>query len=325
MYVLGIESTAHTIGIGLVEDGKILKNALHTYNALGEGIVPRKAAEHHVEWAPKLLKEVEEVVDIKEVDYISVAIGPGIGTTLKIGNVLARYLAIKYNKPLIPVHHGHAHLCIAQHFAKLHDPIYVYVSGGNTQILIYEKKQLKVVGETIDIGIGNLFDTFARELGLLNANGKALADLAANAKTFIPLPYNVKGMDLAFSGLLTKAVQLKHTHKKEDLAFSLMETSFAMVVEVTERAALLFDKKEIVLAGGVAQNTRLQNMIAGMAQHYGWKWGTAPSQFNRDNGAMIAFCGFLNKHNATKNIETLKVKPYFRFEELQDVVMVDNR
>ena len=106
------------------------------------------------------------------------------------------------------------------------------------------------------------------------------------------------------------------------------ETDFINILKILKKGNIpLFseERKEIVLAGGVAQNTRLQNMIAGMAQHYGWKWRTAPSQFNRDNGAMIAFCGFLNKHNATKNIETLKVKPYFRFEELQDVVMVDNR
>lgn len=300
MITLGIESTAHTLGIGIVRDGKVLSNELDTYKPVNEGLLPRKAADHHADVFAKVLKASlkKARVKMKDIDLIAFAQGPGIGAPLSIGVGMAKYLATLHNKKIIGVNHAYAHIKISEHLTRLRDPLIVYVSGGNTQIIIEEKGKKKnagsmhVLGETLDIGIGNLFDTFGRAIGLRYAHGSELAKLAAKGK-YVELPYTVKGMNLVFSGLLTHAEQLYKQGKanKHDLAYSLFETSFSMLCEATERALFLTKRKAIILCGGVAQNQRLQHMLKTMCKDDGVKFGVAPNEFNKDNGAMIAYAG----------------------------------
>ncbi len=295
MISLGIESTAHTLGIGITKGGKVLSNIYDTYKPpAGEGILPRKAADHHAELFSSLLKSSlgNAGLKMKDVQLISFAQGPGIGAPLRIGVVLAKYLAKRYGKPIIGVNHAYAHAKISELQTGLESPLYVYVSGGNTQLLIEEKSGFHVLGETLDIGLGNLFDTFARDIGMEYAHGSALAKLAEGGK-YVELPYSVKGMNLVFSGLLTSATRLAKTEPKKDVAFSLMETSFAMTCEAAERALFLTKKKKLVVCGGVAQNSRLQEMLRMMCSEDGVEFGAAPADFNRDNGAMIAYAGEL--------------------------------
>jgi N6-L-threonylcarbamoyladenine synthase len=318
MLVLGIESTAHTLGIGIVEDKKILSNDLDTYKPIGEGIVPRKAADHHASaFYSVLTKALEQAkINIRDIDLIAFAQGPGIGSPLRIGCFAARYLAKTFALPLVGVNHCFAHLAIAEALTSFHDPLYAYVSGGNTQTIVKEGNGFKVVGETLDIGMGNLFDNFARAIGLSYGHGSQLAKLAEHGK-YVDLPYTVKGMDLVFCGLLTSAEKKIKTHKKEDLAFSLMETAFAMYCEVVERAMHLYGKKELILCGGVAQNKRLQEMMKGMCKENGWKFYVAPDEFNRDNGAMIAYAGYLLRAKATKDPLDWPAKQHYRIDEVR--------
>lgn len=293
MITLGIESTAHTLGIGIVKDGKVLSNIYDTYRPpAGEGILPRKAADHHAGLFLQILKENLEKAGLgmKGVDLVAFAQGPGIGAPLRMGVVMAKYLAKKFCKPIIGVNHAYAHAKISESLTGLKNPLYLYVSGGNTQLLVEEKAGFHVLGETLDIGVGNLFDSFAREIGMEHAHGSALAGLAKGGK-YVELPYSVKGMNLVFSGLLTHASKLAKTHRKEDVAHSLMETAFAMSCEVAERALFLTKKKKLVVCGGVAQNRRLQEMLKMMCKEDGVEFGAAPDEFNRDNGAMIAYAG----------------------------------
>src|SRR5207253_10773976 len=117
-------------------------------------------------------------------------------------------------------------------------------------------------GEARDIGIGNMLDKFARECSLPFPGGPILEKLAGDGRTLLPLPYSVKGMDVAFSGMLTAALALrKQGASMEDLAFSIQEVAFAMVTEVTERAMAHLDNDEVVLGGGVARNRRLQGLV----------------------------------------------------------------
>lgn len=312
MITLGIESTAHTLGIGIVENKKIISNIHDAYKPINEGIIPRKAAEHHAELFTKILKEnlLKAELQMKYINLIAFAQGPGIGAPLRIGTVLAKYLAKKYNKPLIGINHAFAHVKISEHLTGLKSPLYLYVSGGNTQLIIEEKIGFHVLGETLDIGLGNLFDAFGRKIGLEYAHGSVLAELAKNGK-YVELPYSVKGMNLVFSGLLTHASKLAQIHKKEDVAYSLMETAFAMVCEVTERALFLTRKKKLVICGGVAQNKRLQEMLKIMCREDKINFGVASDEFNRDNGAMIAYAGEI----AYKKYGT---KPVEEWEAIQD-------
>lgn len=117
------------------------------------------------------------------------------------------------------------------------NPIVLYVSGGNTQIIAYSQKRYRIFGETIDIAVGNCLDRFARILKLSNypSPGHNIEQLAKNGKIYVPLPYIVKGMDMSFSGVLTHIEDFAATLQEysiEDLCFSLQETVFAMVCMV---------------------------------------------------------------------------------------------
>jgi len=295
MIVLGIESTAHTISLGIADNGKILSNVLDMYSGGSEGLIPRKLADHHANvFAEVLSKSLAEAnVSMDDIDLISFSQGPGIGAPLSLGVSAAKYLAIRFGKELVGVNHCYAHAKISEHFCKMKKPLVLYISGGNSQILLEKDDgHYHVLGETLDIGIGNLFDSFARAINMEHAHGSALAKLAKGGE-YVELPYSVKGMNLVFSGLLTAAEKAAKTHPHRDVAHSLMETSFAMTCEVTERALFLTKKKHLVACGGVAQNRRLQDMLATMCKEDGISFGVAPDEYNRDNGAMIAYAGWL--------------------------------
>ena len=297
MITLGIESTAHTLSIGITGDGKVLSNAIDTYRPpKGEGLIPRKLADHHVEVFAKVLEKALKDAKIKmhDIDLIAFSQGPGIGSALAVGCGAAKYLAARCDKRIIGVNHCYAHVKISEHLTGMKNPLILYISGGNSQIIIEKNGVYHVLGETLDIGIGNLFDSFARSIEMKHAHGAELEKLAHGGK-YVELPYTVKGMNLVFSGLLTSAEKLAKTERKKDVAFSLMETSFAMTCEATERALFLTRKKSLVVCGGVAQNRRLQNMLKTMCKEDNVKFGVAPDELNRDNGAMIAYAGEIMK------------------------------
>ncbi|MBI4162328.1 MAG: hypothetical protein HY513_01485, partial [Candidatus Aenigmarchaeota archaeon] len=198
---------------------------------------------------------------------------------------------------LIPVNHPVAHIEIGKYACKLNDPIIVYVSGGNTQIIGYNNKKYRVFGETLDIAIGNARDMFIREATGDFPGGPVMDKLADNGKNFIELPYVVKGMDLSYTGILTAALKkLKDKNNKlEDIAFSFSETTFAMLCEVTERALAHTGKNELILVGGVAASPHLQRMMRIMCKERGAKFEVVPQQYSGDNGTMIAWTGSLSK------------------------------
>jgi N6-L-threonylcarbamoyladenine synthase len=157
------------------------------------------------------------------------------------------------------------------------NPVVLYVSGGNTQVIAYSNGRYRIFGETIDIAVGNCLDRFARVVGLPNdpSPGACIEAAAREGKKFIALPYVVKGMDVSFSGLLStlekEAGRLLASGEATvaDLCFSLQETVFAALVEVTERACAHAGRSEVLLVGGVGCNRRLQQMMQTMAEDRG--------------------------------------------------------
>jgi N6-L-threonylcarbamoyladenine synthase len=287
MKVLGIESTAHTFGVGIydAQEDKIIANQKAFYKTPpGQGMIPIVS---------QALDESQ--LKISEIDAISYSAGPGLGPCLQVGARMAAGLAEKAKKPLIAVHHGHAHLEVARWQAGFEDPLALYVSGGNTQIIISLKKSFfgppfAVLGETLDIGVGNLFDALGRKLGLEFAHGSQVAKMAEKGN-YHQMPYTVKGMNFAFSGLLTYASKQIGKIDANDLCYSLMETAFAELCEASERALLMSRKDEVIVCGGVAQNQALMQKMKMMAKMHGAKCETCESQYNADNGAMIALLG----------------------------------
>jgi universal protein Kae1 len=294
MVTLGIETTAHTFGVAVVKDGKILSNVKDSYTTESGGIIPIQAAKHHVEVAEQIYKEAiaEAKISEKDIKAIAVSNAPGLAPCLIEGLKFAKKLAKRLKIPLVPVNHCIAHLEIGR-VTGAKDPVMLYVSGANTQIIAYEAGKYRIFGETLDMGVGNFIDSFARHLGIGFPGGIEIEKLAKQSQNYIELPYTVKGMDIALSGILTNLRQKIESkkHNKEDLCFSMQETVFAMLVEVAERALAHTGKKELLLGGGVACNKRLQEMCDIMCKERGAKLFVPENSLLVDNAGMIAFLG----------------------------------
>ncbi|MGV8152519.1 MAG: KEOPS complex N(6)-L-threonylcarbamoyladenine synthase Kae1 [Candidatus Nanoarchaeia archaeon] len=320
--ILGIESTAHTFGIGIVDNGNILCNVKDMYTTKEGGIIPAESAKHHSLVSDNLYKDALQKAKINEKDITAIAFSqsPGLAPCLKQGLLFAKKKAKELNVPLIPVNHCVAHLEIGRLTGAL-DPVLLYASGANTQIIAYAAGKYRVFGETLDIGIGNFIDNFARVAGIGFPGGPKIQELAKTGK-YIEIPYSIKGMDVAFSGLLTN---LKQKYEKganiNDLAYSLQETAFAMLVEASERALAHTGKKELLLGGGVACNTRLQEMARIMCEERGVKFFVPENQYLVDNGGMIAYLGeIMHKKNIfvdQNGFDTLDFDPSLRTDEIE--------
>lgn len=229
-----------------------------------------------------------------EVDLVAFSQGPGLGPCLRTVATAARALSLSLGAPLVGVNHCVAHLEIGRKVTRCMDPVLLYVSGGNTQVISYANGRYRVFGETLDIGLGNLLDKFGRKVGFPFPSGPEVERRALDGSELLSMPYTVKGMDVAFSGILTAAL---NRHKKgarlEDLCFSLQEVTFGMVTEVAERAMAHLDKDEVLLGGGVACNRRLRKMVGRMAEERSAKMFVPPPDLCVDNGAMIAWTGSL--------------------------------
>ncbi len=315
---LGIEGTAEKLGVGIVSaEGEILANLVRQMK-VAEGIHPSEAAQHHATHLPALVRAGLERagVEMRELSLIAFSRGPGLGPCLRVAAVAARALALKHKLPLLGVNHCVAHIEIGRLTTGAEDPLTVYVSGGNTQVTAFAQGRYRVLGETIDIALGNCIDQFARELELGMPGGPVVERLARRGR-YLPLPYVVKGMDLSYSGLLTAAVRLAERERVEDVCFSLQETAFAMLVEVAERALVQAEKEEVLIAGGVGVNARLQQMLAGMCSEHGVRLHVPPGEVLGDNGAMIAWLGVLSYLSGERQrLEDTHVRQRWRTDEV---------
>lgn len=327
MIGLGIECTAHTLGIGIVEEGKILANVRDMYTTEEGGIIPSESAKHHEKVFENVLKEAlnKSQVKLQDLDFISLSIAPGLAPCLLVGLRKAKELSLKLNKPVVGVNHCVAHLEIGK-ITGAKDPVMLYTSGANTQIIAYASGKYRVFGETLDIGVGNFIDNFARYSGIGFPGGPVVEKLAKQGKNYIELPYKVKGMDITLSGILTNLKQKVESGKysKEDLSFSLQETVFAMLVETAERALAHTGKKELLLGGGVACNSRLQEMCKIMCKEREEKveFFCPERSLLTDNGAMIAFLGeimFKAKSNVftKENLNDLDINASERTDDIE--------
>jgi len=290
--IIGIECTAHTFGVGAVEKGKILANVKDMYVPEKGGIIPMESAKHHTHVADKLWNEALSKAGINggSVDAIALSNAPGLSPCLIAGLHFAKKKALELGVPIVPVNHCIAHLEIGRSVGA-RDPVLLYASGANTQIIAFASGKYRIFGETLDIGVGNFIDKVARHFGMPFPGGPKM-EIAARGGKYIELPYSIKGMDVSFSGMQTKLQQLFDKGEKvENLAFSLQETAFAMLVEAAERAMAHTGKNELVLGGGVACNSRLQEMCRIMCKERGAKFFCPECSLLVDNAGMIAYTG----------------------------------
>src|SRR3989344_42412 len=316
---LGVESTAHSTSLGIINDkGEILSDVKDMYKTEKGGLIPVEVAKHHNKVFPELLKQI----DIEDINIISVSAGPGLAPCLSEGMKFAKDLSKKFKIPLIPVSHLIAHLEIGKLLTKVKDPVFVLATCANTQIIFFEDKRYHIGGETLDVGLGNALDKFGRAIGLGFPCGPKIEELAKSGK-YIELPYSVKGQDLVFSGIITEAInKFKKGKKKEDLCFSLQETLFAMLCEVTERAMAHSNKKEALLIGGVAANQRLIEMLNIMCKERNANFHVVPLKYSGDNGVMISWQGILQykankKYYDNLKLENIDINPNWRADQLK--------
>ena len=319
---LGMEGSANKLGVGVVvyelghpdngdsEPFRILANPRKTFIPRpGEGFLPRETAWHHQAHVSPLVARALREAEItpRDVDCICFTKGPGMGAPLRSTALAARTLAQLWGVPLVAVNHCVGHIEMGRVVTGARNPVVLYVSGGNTQVIAYAQRRYRIFGETIDIAVGNCLDRFARALGLSNdpSPGQNIelcarqALLQPGGAKLLELPYVVKGMDVSFSGLLTyieaeaKARLEAGTCTVADLCYSLQETIFAMLVETTERALAHVGTNEVLIVGGVGCNRRLQEMMGAMMRERGGKTFGMDGRYCIDNGAMIAQAGIM--------------------------------
>ena len=325
---IGFEGSANKLGIGIISNGVILSNLRCTYiTPPGHGFQPKFTAIHHRTEIIGLLQRSLETsgIDPKNIDCVCYTKGPGMGAPLVSVAVVARTLSQLWGKPLVGVNHCIAHIEMGRLVTGASDPTVLYVSGGNTQVIAYSDRKYRIFGETIDIAVGNCLDRFARVIKLSNdpSPGYNIEQLAKEGKKYLELPYSVKGMDVAFSGItsyiesVANRVLESGDYTKADLCFSLQETIFAMLVEVTERAMAHTGSKEVLIVGGVGCNERLQDMMRQMCVERGAVLCATDERYCVDNGAMIAHTGLeMFKCGVTTDLKDSWCTQRFRTDEV---------
>ncbi|ELY47513.1 bifunctional N(6)-L-threonylcarbamoyladenine synthase/serine/threonine protein kinase [Natronorubrum sulfidifaciens] len=298
--ILGIEGTAWAASAAVYDcatDDVVIES--DAYEPESGGIHPREAAEHMHEAIPRVvetaLEHARQTHDGPEteppVDAVAFSQGPGLGPCLRIVGTAARALSQALEVPLVGVNHMVAHLEIGRHTADFDSPVCLNASGANAHLLAYRNGRYRVLGETMDTGVGNAIDKFTRHVGWSHPGGPKV-EAAAKDGAYVDLPYVVKGMDFSFSGIMSAAKQAHDDGVPiEDICFSLQENIFGMLTEVAERALSLTGSDELVLGGGVGQNARLREMLETMCDQRGADFHAPEPRFLGDNAGMIAVLG----------------------------------
>uniref|UniRef100_A0A8P4KM24 N(6)-L-threonylcarbamoyladenine synthase n=1 Tax=Dicentrarchus labrax TaxID=13489 RepID=A0A8P4KM24_DICLA len=295
--VIGFEGSANKIGIGIIRDGEVLSNPRRTYiTPPGQGFMPSDTARHHRAVILTVLKEALEQAGLKpaDIDCVAYTKGPGMGAPLVTVALVARTVAQLWGKPLLGVNHCIGHIEMGRLITKANNPTVLYVSGGNTQISNDPSP------------------------------GYNIEQMAKRGSQYVELPYTVKGMDVSFSGILSYIEEVSHKMLSsgqcaaEDLCFSLQETLFSMLVEITERAMAHCGSQEVLIVGGVGCNLRLQEMMGVMCKERGAKLFATDERFCIDNGAMIAQAGWeMFRSGQVTELEDSWITQRYRTDEVE--------
>ena len=310
MIVLGIETSCDETGVAVVEDGRVRSNLLASQTDLHArfgGVVPELASRQHVISLNILLAQALDEADVRfpDLDAVAVTIGPGLIGALLVGVSAAKGLASVLDVPLIGVNHleGHVEAAFLER-PELGVPLVaLIVSGGHTMIaLVPERGRYEILGQTIDDAAGEAFDKIARFIGLGFPGGPVIDQLAAQgnpaAYAFPRAKMNDDDYDFSYSGLKTAVIRWVRERQASgedidaaDLAASFQEAVVDVQVAKTLRAAEERRVKTVIIAGGVAANSRLRARMREEGELRGFEVMTPSPLLCTDNGAMIAAAG----------------------------------
>ena len=312
MKILSFESTCDETAVAVVEDGrKILTDQIFSQaklHAVYGGVVPEIASRCHVESISILAQKAIDAAGITraDIDAVAVSYAPGLIGAVLVGVNFAKSCAYALGVPLIPVHHIRGHIA-ANYLAypELEPPfLCLAISGGNTILVdVRGYTDMKIIGATRDDAAGECFDKTARVLGLPYPGGKPIDELSQtgdDTKYVFPIAH-VDGnpYDMSFSGLKTAVINLVHNaeQKGEEIDRASLAASFTKAVSDslvprTVRAAKELGYKKVVVAGGVAANSRIRADFRRAAEENGFELFVPPLRLCGDNGAMIGAQGY---------------------------------
>lgn len=310
MYILGIETSCDETSVAILQDNEVLINRVasqHFHQKFG-GVVPEYASREHMRIISEMVEQalVETHLNIRMIDAIAVTYGPGLMGALLVGLHFAKGLAFATGKPLLAVNHVEGH--IMANFLEMQGLQYPFlcllVSGGHTQIInVLDFGHYKIFGRSIDDAAGEAFDKAARILGLSYPGGPQIDKLSQNGNpSFYHFPRaHVKSdsADFSFSGLKTALLYLVRKHDSDwvqehltDLCASYQESIVDVLKTNTFSVAEKIQARRLVLAGGVAANSRLRAEFRQTATAYGIQLFFPPLKYCTDNAAMIARTGY---------------------------------
>lgn len=327
MKILAIESSCDETACAVVEDGrKIISSVVATQieeHKLYGGVVPEIASRRHCENIIGVCKEALEKAQLtlNELDAIGVTYAPGLIGALLVGVNFAKGLALASQKPLIPVHHikGHIAANYLAH-ADLEPPYLCLVaSGGHSHIVkVKSYTEFETIGRTLDDAAGEAFDKAARSMGFPYPGGVHIDNAAKKGdrtKYKLPVPKTENPYDFSFSGLKTAVINLVHnTEQKggeidiDSLAASFQYTVSDILSSRFIRAAEENGYKTIALAGGVAANSGLRELLTERAEKKGMKLYVPPISLCGDNAAMIgsqAYYEYLSGNTADASLNAV--------------------
>lgn len=312
MIILGIETSCDETSVAVLENEKVLSNIVVSQISIHKkfgGVVPEVAARHHLLNLPLIYKKALEEAKASgdKINAVAVTYGPGLIGALLVGLSFAKGLALRYNIPLIGVNHiiGHVYANYIA-YPNLKPPfIVLMVSGGHTEILKVEENKIEVLGKTVDDAAGEAFDKVARILGLGYPGGPEIEKVSKTGdpdKINFPRPMlNSNDYNFSFSGLKTSVLytlqELKDNIPVADIAASFQEAVIDVLLKKTFKAARNNGIKKIVLAGGVAANSRLREKAKILGEKYNYEILIPPLEYCTDNAAMIAMAGYHKYQN----------------------------
>lgn len=325
VYILGIETSCDETSFSIIKNGvtdiaTVISTQIKIHEDYG-GVVPEIASREHLKNITLVLDQVlrEANMKMEDLDAIAVTYAPGLVGSLLIGVQAAKTLSYIYDLPLIAVNHMVGHIYSNQLVKDFEFPaLILVVSGGHTQIVLMEDHlKFKLLGETLDDAVGETYDKVARIVGLSYPGGPKLDKLSKYGKDIyeFPIPLDDDSLNFSFSGLKTAVLNFVNKERMrqskfnvEDLAKSFQETVKEIFRKKLTIALDNYEVKSLIVAGGVAANSGVREVVKEIADKYDISYSFPPMKYCTDNAAMIgaaAYQYYLN--NDFSNLE-LSVK-----------------
>ena len=335
MNVIGIETSCDETGVAIYNESQgIIANQLYSQVDLHRqfgGVVPELASRDHIRRTLPMLDQVLRDADLEpgDINAIAYTAGPGLVGALLVGASVAKALAFAWDVPALGIHHMEGHMVAARLDKEPPDYPFValLVSGGHTQLMACSKPQhYELLGDSQDDAAGEAFDKVAKMLGLPYPGGPAIAEIArrGNPERFtFPRPMtNKPGLNFSFSGLKTFTLNTVQSigdlseQDKADIAIAFQEAVVDTIRIKCERALDETGLNSLVIAGGVSANVELRSRLDKLAQRKNCRVYCPPLQLCTDNGAMIAYAGYLRLKSGMSEGLSIQVKPRWPMTDL---------